>query len=103
MHADDQAVAIAYEDPTRAFNDLARTYLSRHVANTHDDLGNPVREAIVDEAASREVGLTPRSAIDPRSNLRASDTERSGRGPTPDDEHDPPRDRIEDFHGAGRK
>lgn len=51
MHADDQAVAVAFKDAKAAFSDVARAYVKHHVGDAEDDFANPVRDAMVECAA----------------------------------------------------
>jgi hypothetical protein len=90
MHADDQAVAIAYEDPTRAFSDLARTYLSRHVANAHDDLGNPSARRSSTRRRPRGGTDTPVRDSTLLATYAPATLGDQGAARRPDDEHDPP-------------
>lgn len=51
MHADDQAVAIAFKSATTAFSDVARAFIDRQVSDAEDDFSNPIRDAMVEAAA----------------------------------------------------
>lgn len=68
MHADDQAVAVAFKDAKAAFSDVARAYVNRHVQHVDDDFANPVRDAMVECAALATVPDI-RETVDALANL----------------------------------
>lgn len=51
MVSDDQAVAIAFKDAGRAFSDVARRFVTEHVAGHSDDFDDPTRDAMIEIAA----------------------------------------------------
>lgn len=51
MHADDQAVAVAFKDAKAAFSDVARAFVNRQVQRVDDEFTNPIRDAMVECAA----------------------------------------------------
>ncbi len=67
MHADDQAVAVAFKAAKTAFSDVARAFIDRQITDAAEDFTNPIRDAMV-EAAALAIVPEIRETVDAASN-----------------------------------